>query len=70
MARRGQTVPKPKASVQQYKDQYQSFSCTEEQKRKIFEDFEDVENGKIHEKVEGWSFVLNDNQDNYKNNMR
>lgn len=23
-------VPKPKASVQQYKDQYQSFSCTEE----------------------------------------
>lgn len=64
------TVPKPKASVQQYKDQYQSFSCTEEQKRKIFEDFEEFENNKHNEKVEGWSFVLVGNNDNYKNNMR
>ena len=41
VAQRRLIVPKPKASVQQYKDQYHSFSCTDEQKRKIFEDFEE-----------------------------
>ena len=59
VANRQLEVPRPKATVAQYKEQYRNVECTEDQKRRIFEDIDefDEEQNDNMKKVEGWSFV-------------
>lgn len=49
-------VPPPRYTTQHYKDQFRNVVCTEEQRRDIFEDFNEIESAN-NRQIEGWSFV-------------
>jgi serine/threonine protein kinase len=49
-------VPKPRYTLQQYKDQFRNVVCTDEQKRNIFEDYDEIDSV-VNKQVDGWSFV-------------
>ena len=49
-------VPPPRYTLQQYKDQFRNHTCSEEQRRHIFEDYDDMD-GSTNEQIDGWSFV-------------
>lgn len=56
VANRAMPVPKPRYTLQYHRDQFKNVICTEEQKRNIFEDFNDVDNVN-NRQIDGWSFV-------------
>ena len=56
VANRQNPVPKPRYTMQQYRDQFRNVVCSEEQKRNIFEDYEEIDSVN-NKQVEGWSFV-------------
>jgi hypothetical protein len=49
-------VPKARYTLQQYKDQFRNVVCTDEQKRNIFEDYDEIDSVN-NKQVDGWSFV-------------
>jgi len=53
-------MPAPRYTYDQFKRQYESFNCTEEQKKQIFEDVQNAPDAGCNERVEGWSFVQRD----------
>jgi serine/threonine protein kinase len=49
-------VPGPRHTMQQYRDLFKNVTCTEEQKKNIFEEIRDMD-AATNQQVEGWSFV-------------
>lgn len=43
VAQRKVPMPKPRYTLQQYKEQFKNIVCTEEQKRNIFEDYAEID---------------------------
>lgn len=53
---REMNMPPPRQTTETYKEQFRNVVCTEEQRRNIFEDFDDL-NSPNNQQIDGWSFV-------------
>ena len=56
VSNRQMTVPPPRQTLSTYKEQFKKVVCSEEQRRNIFEDYDDL-NSPNNQQIDGWSFV-------------